>query len=133
MLASRLALAAVAIVVCLWFALGVRQAHDTAAAQAALSHPASLTAAEVARVNGLLRGARTLNPDRTVAQLQAQLDGLAGDPRRAAAVVEGVVAAEPQNIGAWLLLELETDGRNAALNREAGLRVRELAPPVPSP
>ena len=127
----RIALTLPAIALCAWFALGARQAHDQARAVTLLSGAGSVSASSAAQARRALDHAGTLNPDRAVDLLRARLAERTGDPRAAQDILQRVVAEEPQYIDAWLLLELNTFRRDAALNRLAGQRIRELAPPAP--
>jgi predicted Zn-dependent protease len=98
---TRALAAAAAIVVCAWFALGIRQAHDTDAATAIVSGSAKLTAAQARRADSLLDGASTLNPDRQVDVLRAQVATKLGLKQRAEQILRPVVRGEPDNIVAW--------------------------------
>ncbi len=70
----RSVLAVLALVCCAWFALGVRQSHDLAAANAIVSAQGKPTPAQARRVNSLLDSASTLNPDQQVNILRAGLN-----------------------------------------------------------
>jgi predicted Zn-dependent protease len=91
----------VSIAACAWFALGVRQAHDTDAATSLLALGTSLSAATAQHVSSLLDGAHVLNPDRQVGVLRAQLDDARGNKAAAQRVLHQVVSAEPDNLLAW--------------------------------
>ncbi len=118
-----------AIVVCAWFALGIRQTRDTARATAIVSATQTPNAEQAARARSLLRSAGTLNPDRQLDVLRGQLALFRGENRSATRILEGVVHEEPQNVAAWVYLA------QAAFNvdrREFGVaakRITELDPP----
>jgi predicted Zn-dependent protease len=117
-----------AILVCAWFAVGVRQAHDVDHATALLSAGSHLTAGNAAQAASLLHSAGQLNPDRQVDLLRAQLADERGDRRAAERILRGVVAAEPMNAGAWVALARSaTDEATAKL---AFRRLVVLVPPV---
>jgi len=111
----RAMLVAIAAIVCAWFALGIRQAHDTAQATTILSNASTLSAAQADHVDSLLHSASFLNPDRQVSVLRAQAAKERGDPGLAQTILEGVVHAEPQNAVAWIALA------RAATNRQTYL------------
>jgi len=85
--------------------------------------------ADLARAEELRRRAERAVPGRRPSLLEATL--LVKTDRAAAArLLEDVVAAEPENAEAWLLLSQASEGRRAEQARE---RVRALAPDVPPP
>ena len=55
------------------------------------------------------------------------LEGLGRNPQ-AVAVLEEVVAREPENLLAWRLLDLVTRGSDPARSRQAAARARALDP-----
>jgi predicted Zn-dependent protease len=93
-----------ALVVCAWFAVGIRQAHDVARASAILSGASTLSADEANRATSLLHSARFLNPDTSIDLLLAQLAATRGDVREAERIMLKVVREEPMNAKAWLAL-----------------------------
>jgi predicted Zn-dependent protease len=99
---GRVLLVVGALVATAWFALSVHQAVDTDRATALITSHAS--AAELRRAERLLDAAGTLNPDRSVDILRAQLDTDRGDLRGARRIIKRVVASEPDNLEAWLTL-----------------------------
>jgi len=124
---TRIALVAVAVLACAWFALGIRQVHDQQRAESLVNGHGKLTAAETARARRLLDGAAELNPGSEPDFLRAQLAFRAGDRAAARRVLQRVVRREPENINAWLLLEIVTYGLDQRTNVLAAERVRELA------
>jgi predicted Zn-dependent protease len=101
--ALRLLIAALAVVVCAWFALGVRQAHDLAQATRIIA-AGNLDPVHARQASGLLDGAATLDPDSTVEIMRGYLHLEQGDLPGARKVLLPVVHDEPQNIAAWLAL-----------------------------
>jgi len=119
----------VAIVACAWFAVGIRQAHDTDAASAIVSGGHRLDAAAAARASSLLSGAAVLNPDRQVGLLRAELAAERGRRARAQRLALMVAHAEPRNVQAWLLLSSIGTPYEAAV---AVQRLAKLSPTVRS-
>jgi hypothetical protein len=112
-----------------WLAAGIAASR----AQDDLGRLVATTAvadrADIARADELRRRAERYVPGRRPSLLEATLR-LRGDRQGAARLLEDVVADEPENAEAWLLLAEATDGREAEQARE---RVRALAPDVPPP
>ena len=100
-LVSTLVVAA-AVVICAWFALGIRQSHDLDAATNIVSAHAPVTPAQARRAAALLDQAGQLNPDRSVDLARSELALRRGRGAQARAIALGVVRAEPENIEAWL-------------------------------
>ena len=130
MLASRLALATLALVACAWFGLGISQTRDQTRATTLLDQRGTPTAMLTSQILHLLDGAATLNPDRRIDLLRAQAEVRAGDPERATRTMERVVRDEPLNVDAWIVLGFAAGSRDPALARLARARERELAPPA---
>jgi hypothetical protein len=117
-----------AIVVCAWFAVGIRQVHDTNAATAILSG-GSLSPGMATRASSLLDGAALLNPDRQIGLLRARLAAESGRRAQAQRLALMVARAEPRNSQAWLLLSSIGTPYQAAV---AVQRLAKLAPAVRS-
>ncbi|MBV8956132.1 MAG: hypothetical protein JO153_09550 [Solirubrobacterales bacterium] len=114
-----------ALVVCGWFALGARQAHDTNAATTLLSQPKSLTPSQMKHVSDLLDSAGTLNPDRQVTILRGELATAQGQLGPARQILTGVLVSEPKNVDAWVAFgHASRNDRKAFL--ESVNRVSEL-------
>jgi predicted Zn-dependent protease len=126
----RVAGAAFAVLMCAWFALGIRQAHDTDRAAAIASQSTVISAAQAPTASSLLHDAGLLNPDQHVNVLRAQVALERGDAARSRQIVEDVTRAEPQNLEAWLWLA-HASGSDRALFYRALRRVRLLEPSVP--
>ncbi len=128
----RIAAALLALVLCAWWGLGIRQAKNTDRATAILDAGTRLTPSEQRHVNELLDAAGTLNPDTQVDVLRAQLRLEEGDPAAARAILERVVQREPDNAAAWAWLARSAAGSPRTFIR-ALAAVRGLVPSVPSP
>jgi cytochrome c-type biogenesis protein CcmH/NrfG len=100
---ARLAALIVAALACAWFVLGVRQARDTAAATKLVNSP-RLSSSDARAAQSLLTSAGTLNPDRQVELLRAELALREREPARSLRLAEEVVRREPLNIEAWVVL-----------------------------
>jgi hypothetical protein len=121
--------AAVAGIVCAWFAVGVRQAHDTARAGSVLSGATPLNPVQGERVAALLREARLLNPDQQVGVLRGELAIRRHDLGAARAILGEVVHAEPMNVQAWVWLAKASSNDPSAF-LVALLHINRLEPPV---
>ena len=129
---TRLVGVLIAIALCAWFALGIRQAQETTKATAIVSATTPLTAAQIKQVSDLVSDARALNPDTAVDVLRAQLDRDQNELVAARQVLERVVAKEPDNAVAWVWLARSS--RGAPLTFANALRrLRSLVPAVPPP
>lgn len=127
MLPTRIALVAVAVLACAWFALGIRQVSDQREAQRLIAGPALYDAAKAGRARSLLERASELNPDPQPDLIRAVLELRRGERPAAQRILLAVTRREPENITAWYLLEVATLRRDPALNVRAVERVRELA------
>jgi hypothetical protein len=122
--------ACVALVVCVWFAIGIRQASDLDEATAIVSQSPSPTKTELAHAASLLSSAGTLNPDLEVNLVRAQVARLENDPSGAIRIAEGVVRDEPQNLEAWYTLaQLGGDDRRILVHALG--EITKLDPPPP--
>jgi predicted Zn-dependent protease len=101
---ARILTFVIALVACAWFALGIRQAHETGQAAALISGPKHLTTPQARHAEDLLHAASLLNPDTQVDMLRAELDHNIRRYSDARAILHRVLSKEPQNLGAWLLL-----------------------------
>jgi hypothetical protein len=126
----RALLALLAIAICGWFFVGIREARDVDRATALLSAGTTIERSDGARVSSLLDGASLLNPDRQVDMLRARLDDERGRHAQAERVLRGVVSAEPMNVAAWALVA--QSATNGATLRLAYARIEVLEPQVSS-
>jgi hypothetical protein len=122
--------AGLALLASAWFALGAHQAHDLARAQAIVSGAATLSSAQADRAASLLRAAKTLNPDREVDVVRAQVAVEAGHLRAARRILLGVTREEPRNVEAWLWLARASSDDTPQYLR-AVAHVRGLEPLLP--
>ncbi len=94
---------AVAAVICAWFVLGARQAHEINTATTLLNDAATDRSAAVQqRVQSLLNAASFIHPGVDVTLLRAQSAQNARDYNRAEQLIEQATSAEPDNIAAWI-------------------------------
>ena len=111
-----------------WFVIGIRQAHDTAAATAIISGSGSLSPSQAHRAQSLLDGASSLNPDRTIELLRGDLALRAGETARGVQIFQQLTREEPENLEAWLGIAHGSRGRSqllfGALRRAAVLDPR---------
>jgi predicted Zn-dependent protease len=128
----RAALLAIAVAAAAWFALAAQQSVDTSRATALVSGSTHLSASQVAHAKNLLSAAGFLNPDRQVDVVRAQLDRERGNLSAARTILKRVVAAEPDNLQAWVELAQASVGDLKDFYA-AAYRVRQLVPPVPPP
>ena len=131
MRAVRVAGVALALLACAWFLLAARQAHELDQATAIVSAAGPVDTAQARHARALLNSAGTLNPDREVDILRAQLQLDQGNRAGARAILRRVVAAEPENLDAWVALARASVG-DVREFFTAAIHVRELAPPVTS-
>jgi hypothetical protein len=125
----RVGSAAAAALVCAWFAVGIRQAHDTAKATSILSAATPLNGVQAAHVAEFLRGARLLNPDQQVELLRGELAIRRNDLAAARRILGGVVRTEPMNVQGWIWLA-KASSNNPSAFVLALLHINRLEPPV---
>ena len=123
----RPALAATAVVVCAWFALGLHQARDTTRAAALVAGPARLTPRQADHARSAIDSAAALNPDLTPTILRAQLAAKQGSLPEAERILESATRDEPMNIQGWFALAYVAarDGDRQTLIR-AGRHISSL-------
>jgi HAMP domain-containing protein len=129
-LVARVLAAGAALVVCAWFALGIRQSTSLDRAQALIAGQFFASPARATEVEHLLDNAGFLNPDRQVDLDRVQILLERGHAAAARQVARGVVAAEPQNIQAWLALA-HAAGPDRAVLDEAIDHIKQLEPLIP--
>jgi predicted Zn-dependent protease len=126
---ARVATALLGLLAAAWFALGIYQSHAVSQATSIAAGKGRLTAAQARHADDLLHDAATLNPDRAVDVLRAQVALARGDAARSRQILSGVVAREPQDLDAWIALARACTGvfrqRQIAL-----LHILKLAPPA---
>ena len=132
MRAARWICAALALVACAWFAVGIRQAVDTSRAAGIANQGTHATAAQVREVSSLRRGARLLNPDKQPDVLLGQIELEHGDFASARRVLTAVTRTEPQNIAGWTWLA-RASVSDRALFFIAAFHVHALEPHAPLP
>jgi predicted Zn-dependent protease len=131
MIAVRVGLVVLAAAAIAWLGAGVAASHaqdDLGRLVATTAHP---DRADLARAAALRRDAERRVPGRRPSLLEATLLLQARDHAAAARLLEDVLADEPDNAEAWLLLAQADRDRDPARARHAMARVRALAPDVP--
>jgi hypothetical protein len=128
-LVVRTVVIAASLIVCAWFALGIRQAHDLARATSIVSGPGSVGPGQARQASALLRSAAVLNPDSQVDLLKGQLAFRDGDRASAGRLFADVAKREPMNLMAWFWLAQAPENHQAWLIALA--RVAQLEPQVP--
>ena len=93
-----------ALVVCAWFALGVRQAHDTSRANSIVSSDDGVSAAQAAHAASLLELGRHAQSGLAGRHAPGRAALAQNDRARAVRIVEDVTRREPMNVEAWLPL-----------------------------
>jgi predicted Zn-dependent protease len=125
----RGAIVAIAATAIVWLSAGIAASNaqeDLARLVATTAQPDS---ADYERADELRRKAERRTAGRRPTLLEATLHMKGDDRAGAARLLEDIVAEEPENAEAWLLLSQASDEREA----EARARVRALAPDVPPP
>ena len=121
-MAARIALTVLAVAVLAWLGVAERGLRLQAGAVAAG------TAGELARADADLRAAGFLNPDSAPDLRRAFVLRRGGRGREAIALVEDVVAREPDNLTAWALLATFARETDPAAVRRALAARRRLDP-----
>jgi predicted Zn-dependent protease len=126
---ARVAAGLLGLLAAAWFALGIYQSHAVSRATSIVAGRRVLTAAQGRRADDLLHDAATLNPDRAVDVLRAQVALARGDAVGSRQILSRVVTREPQDLDAWTLLaRASTD---ASHERQIALvHILRLAPPA---
>jgi Tfp pilus assembly protein PilF len=133
-MAARIAVVVVSAAVVAFLAVSLASATAASRLSDLQFHTPKPTAADLRRATQMAADAAPLTPGERRDQQLAQMQLRAGDGAAAERLLSGVVAREPQNAEAWLLLSLAAQQQgDAALQRRAAQRVRELVPPVPEP
>jgi predicted Zn-dependent protease len=125
---ARGSLLALALAACAWFVVGIRQAHDTAHANAIVSAETPPGPAAAARARSLLHAAGFLNPDQRVDLLRGQLALDQGDRPRALALFRDVARREPDNLQAWVSVAQASTEPNSPLLKRAVHEIGRLDP-----
>jgi predicted Zn-dependent protease len=123
----RVIAALAAVIVCAWFALGIRQAAEVADATDVIEPSHVLTVTQLRAIDSWLDSARRLNPDTQVEILRARAAIEAGQAPRAEQILENVTRTEPMNLEAWIWLAGAALG-DPPLARYAVARIEQLDP-----
>ena len=128
---TRGALVTVALLAGARLLLGVRALDLQAEAESVRSGPqgATLTSDDVERARNSLHGARLLSVDKSPLLNEGLLLLATGRGDEGLAILERVVAEEPENLEAWIVLySIYSRSSDAKLAREALGRIRALNP-----
>lgn len=127
---ANLLIACVALVVCAWFVIGIRQARTLDQATAIVTQSPTPTRSELAHAASLLRSAATLNPDLQVKLVRASLALVSNQPALAERIAKAAVHDEPQNLLAWYELA-KVAGRDQRTFFGALAEIKRLDPAPP--
>jgi predicted Zn-dependent protease len=117
----------VTLVLCAWFVIGIRQAHDLSTATDIVAAGRAAPAHQLAIAAAALRSAKFLNPDQNVNILRGRLAIVRGQLGQAQQILGAVTRREPLNLEAWIWLT----GANLGNKPEARIgsaRIAELDP-----
>ena len=120
---ARVAVAVVASIVLAW--LGLMERNTRLEARGTERSAALAVRGNLARADADLRGAQRLRPDTEPELKRAFLYVGAGRPADAAAILEGILRREPDNLAAWgALFNVSRDRDPAAADRALDARRR---------
>lgn len=122
-----------ALLVCAWFALGLRQTTAANEVRARLARVAVRTPADAARTSQLLDRAGALNPDAGIDVLRADAAFAQGHTARARTLLLDVTRREPESFDAWATIAIAFARADPALAAGARAQLRRLSPPAPAP
>jgi predicted Zn-dependent protease len=128
---TRCALVAVALLAGAWLVLGVRALDLQSDAESVRSGPqgAALTPDDADRARSFLHRARLLSVDKSPLLNEGVLLLATGRREEGVAILERVVAEEPDNLEAWIVLyNVYSRSSDAKRAREALRRIRALNP-----
>ena len=117
------ALTVVALAVCGWFVIGVRQAQDLAAATSVVQTGGAAGPERLAAAAADLHSAAFLDPDQEVNILRGRLAIARGEVLQARRILTGVTHAEPMNLEAWIWFT----GASLGSPREARIGTARIA------
>lgn len=103
MVMVRAAALVLALLCCVWFAIGVRQSVNLSRATSIVSQQSRLTPAQVRRTQSLLNHAAALNPDQQVNVVRGEVAIEEGENARARLILHAVVHREVNDLQAWLM------------------------------
>jgi hypothetical protein len=124
----RAAVALVALALVVWSAVLWRDERIGSSAIDRILRNPDLNDAAWAREMERLRDAELLNPGTSLATARAGALLQRGRPEAAARVIDDVVAREPENVEAWLVVLDIARGRDPARAAEARATIRRLNP-----
>jgi hypothetical protein len=101
---ARAAILGLAVVVCAWFAVGIRQAHDIDQATSIITGAKLPTPAQAEHAQSLLTSAGWLYPGTEVDILKGRLAIEKGQRPLAQRIERSVTRTEPMNLNGWVWL-----------------------------
>ena len=101
---ARPATLILAVALCAWFVLGIRQADDVTRATNAIEGSRVLTVTQLHTIDSWLQAARTFNPDAEIDILRGRAAIKAGRIGLAQRILAGVSRDEPMNLEGWIWL-----------------------------
>jgi hypothetical protein len=119
---ARVAVALVALVVLAWLGMMERDTRLLARGIHAAGGPGR--PADLPRAESAFRAARLLNPDPRPAILLAATQARRGRQARAISGLEDVLRREPDNLGAWTVLQVVGEDDPAIVRRAVAARAR---------
>lgn len=122
----RVAILGLAIVVCAWFAVGIRQARDIDHATSIMTGSKLPTPAQARHAHSLLESAAWLYPGTEVDVLRGRLAIEQGNRPLARRIEGRVTRLEPMNVNGWVWLANSYTDPKLALRTIA--RVQQLDP-----
>jgi predicted Zn-dependent protease len=117
----------VALMLCAWFVIGIRQANGVSTATDVVAAGRGAPAHQVASAAAALRSAEFLNPDQNVNILRGRLAIARGQLRQAQQILAQVTRREPLNLEAWIWFTGANLG-NKSEARIGSARIAELDP-----
>jgi len=130
--AARLGVLVVALIVCAWYILGIREFGEQVQVKSLAFGHAQLTAAQARAAGRTLDEAQILNPDQSVESLRAIVASKAGDYKEALTIAEAMTRREPQDLEAWKLVSVLVQETHSAMLRSVEAHIEALSPPVAS-
>jgi predicted Zn-dependent protease len=133
MIAIRAAIVVLAVAAIAWLGAGIAASRAQDDLGRLVATTAQATRADFERAAELREKAERWAPGRRPSLLEATLRMKGDDRAGAARLLEDIVADEPENAEAWLLLAQASEEGDPERAERAMERVRALAPDVPDP
>lgn len=131
-LLPRLALALVSLLLVAWFAVLARDERSARQAETRILRNPEMSAADWSDTMDQLRAAELLNPGTPWKVSRASANVLRGNKRLALRVADSVVADEPDNLAAWIVVLRAATGLDRSKAAQARAQIRRLNPRLAS-